>query len=175
MLCNGERKILEITSIMEIWKWFKWLPQFILRKVFNKKRLSDLVYIDIRPRNEPFRIQLSNVSSYDVYFQIINMSPFEIELDRAEIKFNLAGVSVNHQHIKKFKLKSGYIGDLLVSGNIDFSSANIIANLSASNGCQLSMYAVFKCNLHEFEKDNIYLSGINPTYVGSLLLAQENK
>ena len=165
---------MEITSIIEIWKWFKWLPSFILRKIFNKARLADLVYIDIRPRNESFRVQLSEVSTYSVYFQIINMTPFDIELDRAEIKFNIAGSAIHYQHIKKYRLKSGQIGDLCISGNIDTSAASIIARLKDSNNCSLTMYALFKSSLHEFEKDNIYLSGINPIYTGSMLVVNQN-
>lgn len=41
---------MEISSVIEIWKYLKWLPGFILRKIFCKERLADLVLIDVQAR-----------------------------------------------------------------------------------------------------------------------------
>lgn len=92
---------MESLSIIEIWKYLKWLPKFILRKLFTKARLADLVLIDVQARHESVQANLGDIASYSIYFQIINMSPFDIELDRAEIEFLCAGVSVSTQYIKK--------------------------------------------------------------------------
>ena len=78
---------MDYLSIVEIWKYLRWLPKFILRRVFTKDRLSDLVLIDVQPRHESVRADLGEISSYAIWFQIINMTPFDIELDRAEIEF----------------------------------------------------------------------------------------
>ena len=92
---------MEYLSIIEIWKYFTWLPKFLMKRLFTKKRLADLVIIDIRPRHESVRVYLSNVSSYNIYFQIINMTPFQIELDRAQVDFSCVGTKLVSQYIKK--------------------------------------------------------------------------
>ncbi len=160
---------MEISSFIEVWKWFTWLPKVLLKKVFTKKRLSELLYIDIRPRHESFRVSLSDVSTYDVYFQIINMTPFEVEMDTAEFDFNIAGIGLKHQYIKKYRLKAGQIGDLLITGKIDYHLATLISGLKENNASSVTIYCSFNCSLHEFEKDNLHLSGINPRYIDSIL------
>ena len=165
---------MEITSLIEVWRWLKWLPNFILKRIFNKQRMSDLVYIDIRPRYESFRIQLSEVSSYEVYFQIINMTPYEIELDRADIQFNFSGYVVSNKHIKRQTFKPGEIGLLIVQDNIDAATAGAISRLKGSNRCSVDMYCAFNCKLHSFEKRDIHLSSINAAFVGSHVVARNN-
>ena len=103
------------------------------------------------------------------------MSPFDLELDRAEVNFNIAGLIINHKHIKKYKLKAGQIGDLCISGGIDYSTASTINKLKSQYKCSLSMYAVFKSSINEFEKENVYLDGIDAIYSGSLVLLEDKK
>ena len=160
---------MEIISITEIWRWFRWLPKLILKRIFKKERLSDLVYIDIKPRGDSARVQLSEDSSYSIHFQIINMTPFEIELDRAEFHFNFAGTGINNKHLRKYNIKSGQIFDLLVTDSIDGDKANIISKLQKDNESSVVVYCVFNCLLHSFEKQDIHLNGINVKFAGPRL------
>lgn len=158
---------MEITSIMEIWKWFRWLPNFILRKIFSKNRLSELVYIDVKPRGESVRVNINETSFFDVWLQIINMTPFEIELDRAEFDINFSGVGIKNKHLKKAVIKSGQIYDLHISDSIDNSKSEVIKRMAiTSNDSSINLYGVFNCSLHSFEKDNIHLGGVNVKYNG---------
>ncbi|WGO97376.1 hypothetical protein QFX18_15165 [Saccharophagus degradans] len=158
---------MEITSIIEIWKWFKWLPNFVLRKVFSKERLSELIYIDVKPRGEAVRVNLNETSFFDIWLQIINMTPFEIELDRAEFDISFSGVGIKNKHLKKAVIKSGQIYNLHISDSIDGSKSDVLKRMAnTSNDSSISLYGVFNCSLHQFEKDNIHLGGVNVKYNG---------
>ncbi len=157
--------VLEILSIVEIWKYFRWLPKFILRRVFSKQRLADLVYIDLQARHTSAEVNLGEIAEQRLYFRVINMSPFDVELDRAEIDFNCAGVSIKTKHIKTQRFKAGEIGSLYISEEISSAKANQIARLYESNGSRIAIHAEFKCALQDFHKVLYNLEGVNVRFV----------
>lgn len=158
---------MEITSLMEVLRWFRWLPSYFLRRIFTKERLSDLMYVDIRPRGDSARVNLSGAPSYDLWLQIINMSPFDVELDRAELDINFCGIRVKNKHLKKSLIKSGEIFELYISDNIDGSRAEVIQKMvPASNDSSVGIYFVFNCKLHQFVKENVTLNRVNVKYNG---------
>lgn len=89
-------------------------------------------------------------------------------MDRAEIRFNIAGITFTHLHIKKYRLLAGQIGDLLITGKIDHQLAVQISRLKESNTSSANLYCVFSCVLHDFEKNEFHLSGIHPRYMDYL-------
>ncbi|GAB2895333.1 hypothetical protein ACCI51_04085 [Microbulbifer echini] len=152
---------MEVLSIIEIWKYLKWLPKFILRKLFSKDRLADLVLIDVQARHEAVRANLGDIASYSLHFQIINMSPFDIELDRAEIDFLCAGTSVSKQYIKKSIFKAGEVGGIYVKGEIETPKAIQMARHYKDNRSSISIHCEFNCSLHNFTKVCNNLEGVN--------------
>jgi len=156
---------LQLLSIVEIWKHLKWLPKFILRRIFKKERLSDLVLIDVQARHESVKVDLGEVSSYQIYFQVINMSPFDIELDRAEIDFSCAGIPLSNQYIKKTSFKAGQVGSLYIKGEIQTPKAIQIAKVYENNSSSVSLHCEFNCSLHDFTKICSNLSGVHVNFI----------
>lgn len=156
---------MELLSIMEIWRWFRWLPNFILKGIFTKERLADLIIIDVLPRHESIRVNLSDVASYDMYFQIINMSPFTIELDRGEIELSCVGTRLKSQYIKKVTYSPGKIDNLYIHGDIDTAKANQIVKHYGMNGSSIDLHLEFNCKLHSFQKARHNLDGVNVTFI----------
>ena len=158
---------MEILSIVDIWKYLSWLPNFILKRVFNPERLSDLIYLDIQPRNSPVSANLSEISDYRISFLVINMSPFDVELDRSEIGFNCAGTALKTHYIKKTVFKAGQVGTLFVDGEITQSRAVQIAKLYDENESRISFHGEFNCDLHNFTKVIHQLEGVNVKYINA--------
>ncbi|MEZ0123744.1 MAG: hypothetical protein AB9Q22_11755 [Candidatus Reddybacter sp.] len=158
---------MEISSIIEIWKYLKWLPKFILRKLFSQERMGDLVLIDVQARHEAVCANLGDIASYSIYFQIINMSPFDVELDRAEIDFMCAGTSVSKQHIKKAAYKAGEVGTLYVTGEIETPKAIQMARHYKDNRSSISIHCEFNCSLHNFTKVCKNLEGVNVHFMNA--------
>lgn len=158
---------MELLSITEIWKYFKWLPKFILRRLFTKKRLADLVIIDVMPRHQSVRVNLGEVALFDLRFQVINMTPFQIELDRAEIEFNCAGTRLKSQYIKKVEYQPGAIASLYIEGDIEPGKANQIAKQLNNNRSSISLHCEFNCPLHNFQKVQYNLEGVTPEFINA--------
>jgi len=158
---------MDYLSIVEIWKYLRWLPKFILRRVFTKDRLSDLVLIDVQPRHESVRADLGEISSYAIWFQIINMTPFDIELDRAEIEFMCAGIKVTRQYIKKERFKAGQVGSLRIEGEIAPPKADQMARLHKENRSSISLHFEFNSSLHNFTKKRDNLDGVNVHFLNA--------
>jgi hypothetical protein len=157
----------EISSIIEIWKYLKWLPKFFLRKLFSQERLSDLVLVDVQARQEGVRVNLGAIASYSIYFQIINMSPFDVELDRAEMEFLCAGTSVSKQYIRKTIFKAGEVGTLYVVGEIETAKAIQMARHYKDNRSSIFMHCEFNCSLHNFTKVCNNLEGVNVNFINA--------
>lgn len=165
---------MDILSVTEIWKWLSWLPNYLLKKIFNKPRLSELVLLDIQPRHNSVVINLGELPSYTLYFQIINMSPFDIELDRAEIELRLNAARIRTQYIKKIAYESGQVATLLIDGEISPEIANVIAKSQHEIDASITVHCEFNCKLHNFSKSNLLLSGVNPKYVNMRYRRQES-
>lgn len=151
---------MELLSIIEIWSYIKRFPKWLKKRLFTKERLSDLVLIDVQPRNEPVKANLGKPSSFGIYFQVINMSPFDVELDRAEIDFICSGISLNSQYIKKKVFKAGEVGTLYIAGEIESDRADQIAHHYDNNHSLISFHGEFNCELHNFTKIRQNLSGV---------------
>ncbi|GMQ79372.1 MAG: hypothetical protein BMS9Abin02_1957 [Anaerolineae bacterium] len=153
-------------SISAIWRFFTWLPSFILRKIFTKSRLADLILVDIRPRHENVTVNLGELASFQIWLQMINLSPFEIELDRAELEFQCGGAYQKSPRLKKMTIKSGEVVDnLYFTESIIESHANQIAKQLDSHQSSIEMNLEFNCKLHNFSKSTGRLSGINTRFV----------
>lgn len=166
----------ELTSIpiKSIWSFLKWLPGFVLRKIFPKEKLANLIYIDIRPRCEPVTVNLGECASYTIWLQLINLSPFEVELDRGEFRFWCGGTIIKSSMLAKQIIPSGKIISLRIEEVIPDGHANQIAKNVASHGAALEGNIEFNCWLHPFAKNIGHLNQITPRFINETQrLAQE--
>lgn len=152
---------MEILSVTEIWRWLRWLPNWILKRIFNRQRLADLIIFDVKARHSSVSVDLGEPPTYGIWFQIINMSPFEVELDRSEFSFVCAGSEIKIQHIKSSIYKSGEVAQLYVHGDIPESKANHIARLWKDNRSYIGVHCEFKCVISKFVKSGFNLEGVN--------------
>jgi len=95
------------------------------------------------------------------------MSPFDVELDRAEIGFNCAGITLKTQYIKKTLFKAGQVGTLFVVDEISQNRAEQIAKLYDKNDSRISFHGEFNCDLHNFTKVIHQLEGVNVKYTNA--------
>jgi hypothetical protein len=156
----------ELSALTGIWKWFKWLPKFLLKRVFSKDRLSELILIDIKARHRSVSLNLMDKSTFSIYFQVINMTPFEIELDRAEVEFNINGARLKTQYMRKTSFKAGEVASWFVEGNVDSADANHIAKHfnESDDRASITIHCDFNCTLHNFKKAYFTLEGVNIYY-----------
>jgi hypothetical protein len=158
---------LETLSITEIWRWLRFLPGFILKRIFSKKRLADLALFDVQPRRTSVSVNLGEHPTFAICFQLINMSPFELELDRAEFSFNCAGVLINIKHIKSSSYKSGEGAQVFIHGDIPEGKSNSIAKLHEHNESSINVHCEFKCKVHSFVKTDHLLDGVNVKFLNT--------
>ncbi len=157
--------------IKSVWTFITWLPGFILRRFFPKERLAALIYIDVRARHDSVTINLAQSASYQIWLTLINLSPFEVELDRAEFCFAYGGMGVKSSILKKQKFAPGEIATLYLSEVIPDGLAQQMAtsheNNSNFSGGLLEGFIEFNCKLQPFRKDGFTLSGIRPYVINS--------
>ena len=164
---------MEILSITEIWRWVRWVPKFILRRVFTQKRLADLVLLDVRARHDSVSVNLCEHPTCDIWFQLVNMTPYEIELKSAEFCLMCAGVEIKIQHIKRATFKSGAVANLHVKVDIPEGKANSIAKYVKDNRSSIDVHCDFSCSLHNFCKVAYNLEGVRVKYINESMRTPE--
>lgn len=158
--------IVEGIPIKQLWALLAWLPKFLLRRKFTPETLAGLIYVDIQPRHDPATLNLGQSASFELWLQVINLSPFEVELDRADFGLRCgpilqAGIS------RRQKIAPGEITSLRVHGPITDGQANEIARSVASNPVSLEGHMDFNCALHPFAKTIHNLEGIRPRVINA--------
>ena len=156
---------MEITSIPVIWSFLKWLPRFYLRRMFTKERLADLILVDVRPRYDYCTVNLCDSATFDLWVRIINLSPFDVELDRAELKFLCGGTKHKSPILKKSIIGAGEIVDHYFSENIADDKANQIISNIGNHQTTIELDIEFNCQLHNFQKSTGPLDGLRPRFL----------
>ena len=127
--------------------------------------MGELVLIDVRPRHEYATVNLGEVAKFDLWLQMINLSPFDIELDRAELRFWCGGTIQKASILKKISLSSGQILDLYFSESIPGSHATQIAQNLENHQSAIEVDVEFNCKLHNFSKSTGHLGGVLPRFL----------
>lgn len=159
-----------------IWKLFAWLPSFLLKWFFSKERLANQFILDIQPRHTGVRIDLGEISDFDIYFRIVNTSPFTIELDRMEIDLFCAGTKLKTYYMKRTSYKPGETAMLFADGQINTSSANQISRLYEKSTSRIELNCEFNCpTVQSFPKHNIVLDGLNIEFINAEYRKKQNE
>ena len=164
--------MIETIPIKGLWGILSKLPGLFLKAFFPAQRLSQLIYVDLQPRSDPAVVQLGQVATFTLYLQIINLSPFSVELDRANFKFLFGGVSINTSILKKQIIQAGEIATIYINDAIPDGHANQIAQ-HHENSAALEGNIEFNCKVRSFAKNIGHLSGVNPRIYNANLRSQK--
>lgn len=158
------------------WRFFKWLPPFILRKVFSPEWMKKSIYIDIRPRNTSVEIWQPDNPRVKIYLDIRNNTHFNIEIDRILLDFTYGVEMANPQHFKREYLKPGESRTLYFTGNIDHNRFQNLAFHYQHNSshCKIDILAECNTRLHNFCIERS-LEGIRPEIANTHLFDASNK
>jgi hypothetical protein len=142
---------------------FKWLPSWMLRWYYSKDKLSKLVYVDIQPRGQSTVVDLGPCASVRMWLQLINLSPFPIELDRADFRFQFGGTEMQLPVLNKQVIESGAMINLSLNGPIADGHADQMHRNSSRSEGSLSGNIEFNCKVHSFGRQIRTLDGIQVT------------
>lgn len=159
---------IELISVQGLWplaRRIPWLFGLIARSYFTVNRLAGLVYVDVFPRHESTLLDLAALASFRLHLQIINLSPFEIELEQANFHLVCGGVKLDAIVLKKQRIASGVSVSLFISGPINDAQAQQIALLHKQNSTTLDGNIEFKCQVRSFAKQVGQLSGIQAVVI----------
>jgi hypothetical protein len=147
--------------IQGLWRIIRWLPGFLLRWYFTKEKMARLIYVDIAPRHDSAVVDLSQTASFTLNLQAINLSPFSVELDRANFSFWCGGTILNASILKKKVIAPGEITTLYIREAIADGYADRIAKAPTNNPVALDGNIEFNCKVTLFAKTVGHLDGIN--------------
>jgi hypothetical protein len=137
-----------------------WLPPFFLRWYYSPARLAQLVYVDLMPRNESALLNLGSAATFRLAMQVINLSPFSIELDRAVIRLNCGTSPLEASNLERRTIRPGEVTSVYFQNIIADGHADQIVQYSPDNAGGLDGVFEFNSRLHQFTRQVPHLSGI---------------
>ncbi len=156
--------LFESIPLPSMWGLIRRLPAFLLSKAYPSQKLAKLVYVDLRPRHGSATIYLGEVPTFALWLQIINLSPFDIELDRAGFQLRLGGANVKAVILKKQTIAAGEIATVYLNETINEGQAAQFAKTFISGTTiDLEGDIEFNCKVRPFHKSIGPLDGIHPT------------
>lgn len=163
--------MIETIPIQTIWTALRWIPGFLLRQRFTRDKMARLVYFDLRPRNDSATIDLGPTPAYQIWLQVINLSPFEIELDRASFQFLCGGSPLSASILERKLIAPGEITSILVRDVMpDGYASQIATNIARNPDLGTGYFALtgnieFNCKVTPFSKKVGHLDGIRPRVI----------
>ena len=161
---------IELISVKGLWPLVSrvpWLAALAGRWYFTANRLAGLVYVDLYPRNESARVDLGPVATFQLHLQLINLSPFELEIDQANFHFWTGGVKLDAIVLKKERIAPGVSMSMFLSGSVGDGQANQIAKLHEQNPISLDGNIEFKCIVRSFARQIGLLSGVQAAFINA--------
>lgn len=158
------------------WRFFKWLPSFILRRIFSPVWFKNNIYMDVHPRHKSVEIWQPDNPRVNIILDIRNNTHFNVEVDRILLGFTYGTELANPQHFKREHLKPGEGRTLYFKGNIDharFKSLDFQYQNNSSH-CRIEVLAECNTRLHKFCVER-NLEGIKPEIANAHLLEAASK
>ncbi|MBT4492467.1 MAG: hypothetical protein HOC70_04425 [Gammaproteobacteria bacterium] len=123
--------------------------------------------IDMRPRHDYCSVNLGETASYDLWIEFRNLSPFDVEIDRAEVKFHCAGTTHKSAILEKVQIEAGHVWVYYAQENIGDGQANHIAKNMDNHQSAIELVVEFNCSLHSFKHLTGRLEGVKPRFVNA--------
>ena len=137
-----------------------WLPSFVLRWYYSPERLARLIYIDLQPRQQSAYLNLASAADFRIVMQVINLSPFPVEIDRATIRLTCGTMPLEASNLERRKLEAGEIAYVYFSNTIsDGHAQQIVTNLNGQPG-GIDGNFEFNCKVQSFSRRIPHLSGV---------------
>lgn len=159
-----------------IWRFLRWLPSFVLRKIFSSRWLEKNIYIDIRPRHRSVELLHPDNPRVNVYLDVRNNTHFNIEIDRLITKFIYGIEMATLSHFKRERLKPGEERSIYITGNINYNQYKSLPFQHEHNSSHVRLEILAECNsrLHNFCIEKT-LEGIKPEIANEHLLKTASK
>ena len=160
---------IDTAIIHGLWPIVRKIPAFLVRWYFTRERLAQLIYVDLYPRNESARINLGAAPSVNLHIQVINLSPFTIELDRATFRLWCGGITLDSSLLKRQSISSGEIASLFLETALSEGQATQLAKNFENNQVALDGNIEFNCKVRAFPRVIHQLSGVQAKLINAHL------
>jgi hypothetical protein len=144
--------LFEIASIQGLWPVLRRLPSWAIRRYFSEDRIVKLIHVDIFPRHESATFDLGEIASARVHMQVLNLTPFPVEIDRCTFYIRCKGVSIKCVDLNRVTVASGAFQSIFLSENISDSQANQIYRASEFNETSIDGVIEFNSKIRAFKK-----------------------
>lgn len=150
---------------MSLISLYSMIPDFILRWRFKESRINSLIKIDVRPRGEAIRLNLGELPDCQVWIQLVNHSPFDLDIEniKGELNYNGCRVSVETKdHIDILKHSSH--DSILLEGPLTGEQASHCSRNNDSSYTSLILrtrirtdFGIFKKHSGDLQYFNVHI------------------
>jgi hypothetical protein len=135
-------------------------PAIAVRRWYPPRRLAELLYVDLSPRNDCVSLDLGPSPNARMNLQLINLAPFKCEIEKAQFTLCCAGASINFAYLKRHALAPATPETIYLTQSLTEGQANQIRSNIASSATWLEGTLDANSPLHQFTKHLGTLSGV---------------
>ncbi|MBK9132474.1 MAG: hypothetical protein IPM20_12675 [Gammaproteobacteria bacterium] len=132
----------------------KLLGRFIpwsIRWLFPPARLSKLIKIQIAGQSRGIEYWAGDLPKIRVYLEVINLSPFVVEIDRIFGHFNLGSQVASFAYLRRAKVLSPSEVVVFIEADLSDNQIKYIrTNKDAVEKAGINLIAEFNCKVNDF-------------------------
>ena len=137
------------------------LPGWAVRWWYPASRLSDLLYVDLMPRNESVWMNFGSAPEIRLHLQVINLSPFVCDIEQGELTLLCGGVSVKLRLNQRRTIAAAEVAVIYLSEALSDGQAKTIKTNWGTGSTALSGTLEVASSINRFTKHILSLNGVH--------------
>ena len=144
---------------------YSFIPSFILKFRFTEIRVNSLIEFNVRSSDESIRLNLGELPDCQVWLQVINHSPFDLEIENIKGDLNHNGCRISIETMEHINIaKHSSSNAALLEGTLTGEQANHCSKENKSSHTSLRLrsrirtrFGVFKKHSGDMQYVNVYI------------------
>ncbi len=153
---------IDFTPTPSIVSFYNLVPNFVLKHRFLEPRINSLIKMDVRPRGEPIRLNCGELPDCQIWLQVINHSPFDLDIENIKGDLNYNGCKINvetKEHIDIPKHSSNNC--VLLEGTLTGEQANHCSKDNGVSYTSLTLRSRIRTSFGIFKKQSDDLQSLH--------------
>ncbi|MCK4742896.1 MAG: hypothetical protein KAT25_03675 [Sulfuriflexus sp.] len=134
---------------------YRYIPCFVLKKAFPHSRFIHSVRLDVRQHGEAVNLNLGELPECEVWLQVINHSPFSLDVESIKGVLNYDGCSIDVESAHHIDLEKHTTSDsVLLKGKLTGAQAEHCSKDADQKNASLVLRSRIRTKFALFKKDS---------------------
>ena len=152
----GRKEKLEGSAITDndYFDCYRYVPDYFLRRSFSEHKVISHVKMDVRSRGDSVNLRLGQLPTCEVWLQVINHTPFPLDVETIKGVLNYNGCSINIENKHHIDIdRHSTIDSVLLEGDLTGEQAEHCSIDKDKTYTSLTLHSRIRTKFALFKKD----------------------